>query len=541
MGSLKEEDQMKRFIAPALFLLLLLGCSERRPAPLKTSEAETAQDKGVAQKTADKKGEGKKVSTTIANAFPPQTAGGFYTANPEELRSQVQGFLDAATTSGAETNRDIVGILAPHAGYVYSGPVAGQSYRAVMGRDYRTIVVMALSHRSLAPKAALLDRPAYNTPLGSLKIDTHLVGELLQKHPDAFEVNERVFMSEHSLEVQLPFIQLALPEASIVPIIVAVHDDEMIDRIGAALFQVFGRRQDVLFALSSDLSHFFPYEKAKELDNKTLSLLEQWKIEEWNKVASRQSEGMCGHRPVGAFVGMFGKYEASKRKVTRLDYKNSGDTAGDKSRVVGYGALAFSLDKGVRTEKGSVKDFGPFTAEDRRYLMNVAKKAVAAAAKGESFEPDEPASKLLEDKGAAFVTLKKDGNLRGCIGHVIARIPLFKCIADVGRSAAIHDTRFSPVEPGELDSLSYEISVLTPPEPTTPDKVVVGRDGLIMSRGMRSGLLLPQVPIEWNWDREEFLAYTCRKAGLPLDCWKDSETKIESFRAIVWDEEDLED
>jgi AmmeMemoRadiSam system protein A len=100
--------------------------------------------------------------------------------------------------------------------------------------------------------------------------------------------------------------------------------------------------------------------------------------------------------------------------------------------------------------------------------------------------------------------------------------------------------RFSPVSPDELDELTYEISVLTTPEPTTPDQVVVGRDGLIMSRGGRSGLLLPQVPIEWNWNREQFLQHTCRKAGLPLDCWKDQDTKIKSFRAIVWGEDDLE-
>ena len=111
---------------------------------------------------------------------------------------------------------------------------------------------------------------------------------------------------------------------------------------------------------------------------------------------------------------------------------------------------------------------------------------------------------------------------------------------EVARAAAIYDTRFTPVRPDEIGDLSYEISVLTPPEPTTPDKVVVGRDGLIMSRGGKSGLLLPQVPIEWQWNRDEFLAHTCRKAGLPLDCWRDPETKIESFRAIVWGEDDLD-
>ncbi len=531
---------MRRIVVLAAFILLTVGCSERRPTPAPTSDAEKAESKGAAKKEKKASTSGA-ASTRVENAFPAQVAGGFYTDNPGELRKQVQGFLDAASSAGVDSARDIVGILAPHAGYRYSGPVAGHSYRAVMGRDYRTVVVLALSHRRPAVKGVVLDRPAYDTPLGSLKINRRLVHKLLDEHGDVFEVNEKVFNGEHSLEVQLPFIQLALPQADIVPIIVAVHDDEMVARIGAALFDVLGKRADVVFAISSDLSHFFQYDKAKALDDNTLGLLAAWKLDEWNVAASKQSEGMCGYRPMQTFVNMFGKYDVNARKVTRLAYQNSGDTAGDKSRVVGYGALLFSLEKGMRTEQGSEKDFGPFTARDRRYLMELAKKSVAAAARGESFEPSAPPSPIISEKGAAFVTLKKAGKLRGCIGHVIARVPLLKCVSDVARSATIHDTRFSPVRPDELGDLSYEISVLTAPEPIKPEDVVVGRDGLIMARGGRSGLLLPQVPIEWGWDREEFLAHTCRKAGLPLDCWKDPDTKIESFRAIVWGEEDLED
>ncbi|MCP4674934.1 MAG: AmmeMemoRadiSam system protein B [Deltaproteobacteria bacterium] len=531
---------MRRIVVLAAFSLLMVGCSERRPTPAPASDADKVESKDAVKKK-KKATKPRTASRRIEKAFPAQVAGGFYTDNPEELRKQVRGFLDAASSAGVEADRDIVGVLAPHAGYRYSGPVAGHSYRAIMGHDYRTVVVMALSHRRSALKASVLDRSAYDTPLGSLKINHRLVRKLLDEHGDVFEVNEKIYSGEHSLEVQLPFIQIALPKADIVPIIVSVHDDEMVARIGAALFDVFGRRGDVVFAISSDLSHFFEYDKAKALDDNTLGLLEAWKIKEWNVKASKQSEGMCGYRPVQTFVNMFGKYDASKRRVTRLAYQNSGDTAGDKSRVVGYGALLFSLEKEMRTEQGSEKDFSPFTAKDRRYLMELAKKSVAAAAKGESFEPGEAPSRIISEKGAAFVTLKKAGKLRGCIGHVIARVPLLQCVSDVARSATIHDTRFSPVRPDELDDLSYEISVLTAPEPIKPEDVVVGRDGLIMERGGRSGLLLPQVPIEWGWNREQFLAHTCRKAGLPLDCWKDPDTKVESFRAIVWGEEDLED
>ncbi len=530
---------MIRIVVLAIVLLMMIGCSEPRPAPVKSSDAKTVGEKGSTAMAATKAGKKqKKQSKRVENAFPSQVAGGFYTDNPKELKKQVKGFLDAAQTAGVESDRDIVGVLAPHAGYRYSGPVAGQAYRAVMGRDYRTVVVLALSHQREASKASVLDRPAYDTPLGSLKINRRLVRELLHDHKDVFETNENVFKREHSLEVQLPFIQVALQEVKIVPIIVAVHNPEFVERVSAALYEVFGKQRDVLFAISSDLSHYYPYKKAVKFDNETLFLLKRWKIDQWNTIAPTK-RGMCGYMPTLTFVRMFEKYEIKKRKVTRLAYQNSGDTAGDRSRVVGYGALAFSLEKGMRTQE--TKDFVPFSAKDRRYLMDLAKRAVKAAVGGASFTPEKPTSKIMADQGAAFVTLKKGERLRGCIGHVIARVPLFNCIADVARSAAIHDTRFSPVRPDELENLNYEISVLTAPKPTTPEDVVVGRDGLIMSRKGRSGLLLPQVPIEWNWNKEEFLAHTCQKAGLPQDCWKDPETKIESFRAIVWGEDDLDD
>ena len=476
----------------------------------------------------------------IENAFPSQVDGQFYPADPKKLRAEVESFLTKA--SGKKLSdveqRDIVGIIAPHAGYVYSGPVAGEAYRAVQGKPYKTVVLLALSHRRAASKVEVLRRPGYDTPLGSVPIDQEAAAALIGEHPDLFAADESVFKGEHSLEVQLPFIQVALPDARVIPIIAAVYDNEgLIPAAAKALFDTFGNRKDVLFVASTDLTHFFPYDDAVSYDTALLSLLEKWNIAKWREVAPTK-KGMCGHLPVSTLVDLFSQYDEKARKVTLLDYRNSGDTAGDTGHgVVGYGALAFSVPEGTRTEAD--KDFGPLTVEDRRYLMTLAKDAVRAAAEGDSFSLKAPVSSLLKEKGAAFVTLKKHGNLRGCIGHVIAHIPLYECVKDVARAAAIHDTRFSPVTPGELPELTYEISVLTPPEPTTPDKVVVGRDGLIMSRGGRSGLLLPQVPIEWNWGREEFLSHTCIKAGLPSDCWRDPDTQIESFRAIVFGEEDL--
>jgi MEMO1 family protein len=501
------------------------------------SQANTSAKPGQAP-PAPSAGEG---GRRIEGAFPAQVAGKFYPEAPGELRAMVRGFIDNARTDAfsALVDRDVVGVLAPHAGYPYSGPVAGAAYRALEGRGYKTVVVLALSHRRGSDRIAALDRPAYDTPLGAVPIDRTSVARLTQDFPREFAADEAMFASEHSLEVQLPFIQVALPDAAIVPLVVGVDDDALLERAGDDLFKVFGQRRDVAFVVSSDLSHYHPPVEANAFDEETLGALERFELPKWRQLAVRQSEGMCGFRPMEAFVGAFGSYDAKKRSIVRLDHRNSGDTAGDKASVVGYGALAFTVEKGMRDEQKKVGDFGPYGAGERRALMELAKRAVDAAANGRELVPEVPSQAVLAEKGAAFVTLKEGGELRGCIGHVIARMPLYQCIAEVARAAAIYDSRFTPVRPEELPKLEYEISVLTAPRPTTPDQVVVGRDGLIMSRGGYSGLLLPQVPVEWGWQKEEFLAHTCRKAGLPLDCWKDPATKIESFQAIVWGEGDL--
>ncbi|MCU0661395.1 MAG: AmmeMemoRadiSam system protein B [Myxococcota bacterium] len=496
-----------------------------------TTEPQLASAKSGAHAVAQKK-----APLHVDGAFPPQVAGGFYPGEERALSAAVQGYLDSGKVVPELSKRDIVAILAPHAGYEYSGPVAGSAYRAVVGRPYRTVVVLALSHRKAAARLGLLSAPAYDTPVGSLPIDQTAVRTLIDKHSDLFAIDETLFVGEHSLEVQLPFIAQALPGVRIVPIIVAAQDDDVTRRAGQALLEELGRKRDVLFVVSSDLSHYYPDAQAKQYDTELLRCLEKWDLGRWAELAP-QRRGMCGSRPMQTLIGLFEGFSAKSRRVTRIDYRTSGDTAGDPSRVVGYGALAFSVEEHMR-EQGRSNDFGPFDLEARRALMDIAKKAVAAATRGERYMPEKPKIGLLADDGAAFVTLKKAGQLRGCIGHVVARMPLYLCVSEVGKAAAIYDTRFNPVRPEELPELSTEISVLTPPQPTTPEEVVVGRDGLILTASGRSGLLLPQVPVEWGWDREQFLDHTCNKAGLAPGCWRQPNTKLESFRAIVWGEEE---
>ncbi|MBN2526214.1 MAG: AmmeMemoRadiSam system protein B [Deltaproteobacteria bacterium] len=531
------------------FVLLMLwgsigtGCSSCGGRKASGGE-NTTELSSLAAKTPQQEQQMKEMEP-MKNIFKAQVAGQFYSGNPAELKREITDYLATAKAAGAGSTlaeRDLVGVLSPHAGYVYSGPVAAYSFSAAAAHasQYSTVVVMALSHRRASRSISILDMDGYETPLGTLAIDRDIIQKMLKDKPELFAPDVAMFENEHSLEVQLPFIQVAVPNVKIVPIVVATYDEALLQKAGAYLFDALGAFSDVLFVISSDLSHFFPYDEAKEYDNASLSLLEKWDIPAWVAHASQTRKGMCGVKPMFTFSQMFEQFDSDVRQVTLLKYMNSGDTAGDKRQVVGYGALAFSIPKGLRSDRLPQKDFGPYTPALRKELMAMAKAAVRAAAKGDIAPLPEPQSEVLKQSGAAFVTLKKNGQLRGCIGHVIARLPLYRCIEDVARAAAVRDTRFTPVTVSELDDLSYEISILTKPEPITPEDVVVGRDGLIISRGMYSGLLLPQVPIEWNWDRDEFLAHTCRKAGLPMDCWKDDATRIEAFRAIVFGEADLD-
>ncbi len=495
--------------------------------------------------------------------FRPQVAGppgqGFYTQDGEELRRQLTGYLEAAEASSELEGRDLLGFLAPHAGYRYSGPTAAHAYLQARGRGYKTVVIMALSHRRRAGKVALLDHDFYETPLGRVPIDGDIVRELIEADGELLEVNPRVFRGEHSMEIQIPLLQLTADEGfQVVPIILATGSEAHAQRLARVLFEQLGQRRDVLFVASSDLSHFFPYERANRTDREILDLVTDMNLEELRNRGPGRRDMPCGYYPLLALMELFALYEADARRTTLLRYQNSGDTAGDRSRVVGYGSVAFSLNTGVRTEEAPARAAPepaaessniPYGREDREALIQLARRSVTAAVRGEEFSPSRPDSELLRQDGAAFVTLHcettRDGRcigpgdgLRGCIGHVVARIPLYRCINDVARSAAIHDRRFHPVSERELEHLSYEISVLTPPQPVTdPRSVVVGRDGLIMARGASRGLLLPQVPTELGWDLETFLARTCRKAHMEPTCWQDSRTTIERFGAIVWGED----
>jgi AmmeMemoRadiSam system protein B len=278
-----------------------------------------------------------------ARAFGPTVAGSFYPSDPNVLRDMVRwGLQEGAGAKGKiEPGWRVVALVSPHAGYVYSGSVAGAAYGSVAGTGVRTVVVLGPSHHARDERACLLEADAYRTPIGEVPIDADLGRRLVRDGPSVLRVREDIFKPEHSVDVQIPFVKEALPGARVVPIIVPLESEAKLDALADLLHGALSGDEHSLLVASSDLSHFFEYETARRLDDEILGWIERG---EAASLMAHHDErrGPCGLAPVVVamrFVRRFGP----RVRAARLDYKNSGDTRGGRGRVVGYGALAWSV------------------------------------------------------------------------------------------------------------------------------------------------------------------------------------------------------
>jgi AmmeMemoRadiSam system protein B/AmmeMemoRadiSam system protein A len=439
----------------------------------------------------------------------------------------VDGFVAAARVPAVS---DPVALVVPHAGYMYSGAVAAHSYAVLRGRKISRVVVIAPSHFESFPFASVYDGDAYATPLGSIPVDKDFAARLA-KGP-LVKLSSRGHMTstaqgEHALEVELPFLQRVLGGGfSLVPIVMGDQSYETSRALGVALAKLV-KGSDTIIIASSDLSHYHPYEQAVNLDSKTLHGIEAWDyLTMWRSFRLGTWEA-CGGGPIIATMIAAERLGATRAQV--LKYANSGDTTGDRSRVVGYGAVVLSRSSGLASAEFSLND------SERRELLQVARRSVEAAVKHIAYTQATPSDAALLQERGVFVTLTKKGELRGCIGYVMPVKPLYQAVAEVAPLAALQDPRFPPVTARELDHLEYEISVLSPFRRLLDVKQIeIGRHGLLMRRGANEGVLLPQVPVEQHWDRRTFLEQAALKAGLPAQAWQDEETDIFAFSALVF-------
>jgi AmmeMemoRadiSam system protein B/AmmeMemoRadiSam system protein A len=465
---------------------------------------------------------------------PSRLAGSWYPAGRIELANMINGFWAGA--DGQDAAQDIGVIVSPHAGYVFSGPTAAYGFKAVSGKKISTVIVLAPTHHFAFTGASVWAKGAFTTPLGTVAVDEGLAARILAADK-LFSFRKDVFEGkadrpENSVETQIPFIQKAFPEARIVPVIMGYPPDpKNVQAVAAALVQAVGDRDDVLVDVSVDQSHFHPLKDANVIDHEGLAAIEKFDVEAlWNGHVQGHME-VDGFHVVAAAM-MYAKARGfDQAKV--LKYATSADATGDTASVVGYASIVFY-------KKPAVEGVKPLTLEQKKRLILLARTTLDTFVKtGKVPEADEKDTRLSEEEGA-FVTLKKSGQLRGCIGNIVGDGPLYKTVRDMAVAAASQDPRFSPVTPDELQGIDVEISVLSKPRAAkSVDEIVMGTHGVIVRKGMHGGVFLPQVATETGWSRDTFLSELCsQKAGLPADCWKDPGTRLEIFTADVFGEKE---
>lgn len=475
----------------------------------------------------------------------PHVAGAFYPGEAEELSRAVDGYLKKAETVSVSGEPFV--LIVPHAGYIYSGPVAAYGYKAVEGRRYDLVVILAPSHYFPFRGVSVFPSGSFQTPLGRVYVDENVSLELLAGGQDLVVARREYFEREHSLEVQLPFLQKVLaPGFKVLPLIMGDMNYDECSALASLLIKISEGRK-ILVVASTDLSHFKNYEEALGYDGKTIDFLKNMDSRGLWDAVSGTGWNVCGIRPVVAAL-LFAKMQGEDHLVV-AKYSNSGDTAGDKSRVVGYvsawvtkndPSLSQNKSLPVQAQEPQSGEETMLTDTDRKKLLEIARETIAAKVSGKPLPRFLESSPGLNRKNGVFVTLRKQGELRGCIGLFTSDEPLYKSVQDMAVSSSSQDYRFPPVAADELSQIKIEISVLT--EPRLIDdwrKIRMGSDGVIVRKGFSSGVFLPQVATETGWDRETFLRELCwQKAGLPPDAYKDPDTKLYVFQAIIFSEEE---
>ena len=467
------------------------------------------------------------------NVRPAGVAGSFYPADEKALSAMIDDML--ARASVPPINDPILAVVAPHAGYQFSGPVAAYTYAALKGRKFSRVIVIAPSHYEAFDFTSVFEGDAYVTPLGTVRVDKAF-GQQLAKMSPTIRLSSQGHVptpqgAEHALEVELPWLQRVLGDFELVPVIMGDQSYENSRALGVALAKLI-HGGDTLVVASSDLSHYHPYDEAVKIDHKTLNALQAWDYFSMSRNFEARIWEACGGAPIVAAMIAAERMGANQALV--LKYANSGDTTGDHSRVVGYSADVF-----LKTQSGKIVEpqFSLNGHEKNELLALARRSAEYAVREKKAYEPAPSSSEPLNQERGAFVTLKESGELRGCVGYTSAMKPLYLTVRDTATLAALRDSRFRPVSPPELPQLEYEISVLSPLRRVLDIRQIkVGQHGLLMKNGAYEGLLLPQVPVEERWDRQRFLEETCAKAGMHAGCWKDENTDIFMFTAVVFGE-----
>jgi AmmeMemoRadiSam system protein B/AmmeMemoRadiSam system protein A len=462
----------------------------------------------------------------------PVFAGSFYPDTPEELTAAIKQFVKRVkpTPINPSPHSSLKALIIPHAGYIFSGWTAAHISLVLKENQFKRVIIMGPDHRVGFEGGAISDASFYETPLGRVPLDKKAIRLCRNKYLfRAIPVSDRL---EHSVEVILPYLQYFLKKFDIIPVVLSGGRD-LAEKVTAAFDPLLD--QHTLLVASSDLSHYLPYQKAVAKDRETIKMILNLKTHELKK----RENAACGKIPILVLMNMARRYNWHP---VLLHYSNSGDTAGDRSRVVGYTAIAFY---GGSTMKNHMGFLQSLNEEQGQILVKLARQTIEKRFDKCSVQvdPDSMTDSAFKEKRGTFVTLTINKQLRGCIGNLDAKDSIVDGIERNAVNAAFHDPRFPPLKGHELDRVDIEVSILTKPQPLKYrnsndllSKLRVNVDGVILRKASASATFLPQV-----WEQlpqpESFLSHLCTKAGLPADTWKRGNLDILIYQVQYFEEE----
>lgn len=475
-------------------------------------------------------------------------AGAWYPGDPKELAEYVDGLLDGVRVTRPEGT--VRALVAPHAGYRYSGATAAGAIALIRGKSYQRVIVLAPSHRSGFRGLSIADVAAYETPLGSISLDAEAIAAL--RRSDLVVSDPVAHQGEHAIEIELPLLQRALaPAWRLVPVLVGRLEGADYGKAVDLLRPLAD--EDTLLVVSSDFTHFGPRFRFMPfpLDDETpgrIRALDDGAIEPilaadaagFLDYQERTGITVCGYRPLALLLHML----PADAVVERVAYSTSGDLTGDYGNSVSYAALVVMAPNPFSAENAGITRFRATRTvgeSDLKLLHRLAVLAVGRAVIGLSQRQDPELGDALQglpahlrEPSGAFVTLKRKGHLRGCIGNIQPRRPLYLAVLEHGVNAARNDHRFRPMGPDELKDLEVEVSVLSPPRGIGSFvEFRVGEQGVILRKDGHRALFLPEVALEQGWTREDTLSHLALKAGLNADAWREG-ASLEVFTSTKY-------
>lgn len=469
-------------------------------------------------------------------------AGRWYEADKTKLAAEIDGYL---ANVSEEPLSDVMALVMPHAGYRYSGQTAAHSAKEVAGRTFSRVIIMGPSHSvPMENMAAVPDATHYATPLGEIPLDWEFIATLTE-YPE-FRTFPEAHEGEHSVQIEVPLLQEVLGAFRFVPIVVGDADEETTERMAHILCGLID--EQTLVVASSDFTHYGPNYRYVPFEDNVAANLEQLDMGAFEEIKKKDAAGfrayceeteatICGRCPIGILLAML----PETAEAHLLKYDTSGRMTNDYRNSVSYVSVAFTgkWEKGERAAMEPAQN--PLTEDDKRALLKLARGTLEYALENRRMPTPEDlgiaVTPGMKNVMGAFVTLKEEGQLRGCIGEIFPQRPLYRAVMEQAVNAGLRDHRFPQVQPSELQALHFEISALTPPHPIASYRdIVLGRDGVVIDKDGYRAVFLPQVAPEQGWDVNEMLTHLSQKAGLPSDAWKEG-ASFTVFEAVVFSEE----